>query len=63
MLALVSTRRRCPECAMQQTRKEVKAQASKLAEIRKALISAGYDTAARQAAALGVGRGVLPMPS
>ena len=42
--------------AMQQTRKEAKAQASKLKEIRKALISAGYDTTARQAAALGVGR-------
>jgi len=41
---------------MQQTRKEAKAQASKLKEIRKALISAGYDTTAMQAAALGVGR-------
>ena len=35
MMALVSTWGRCPECAMQQTRREAKAQASKLAEIRK----------------------------
>jgi hypothetical protein len=31
-------------------------QASKLAEIREALVSAGYDTSAKQAAALGVPR-------
>jgi len=31
-------------------------QASKLAEIREALVTAGYDTTAKQAAVLGVGR-------
>ena len=39
------------------SRPEAKAkQASKLAEIREALVAAGYDTAAKQAAALGVSR-------
>lgn len=38
-------------------RLEAKAkQASKLAEIREALVAAGYDTSAKQAAALGVSR-------
>ena len=41
---------------MRQNRKEAKAQTSKLAEIREALISAGCDTVAKQATALGVGR-------
>jgi hypothetical protein len=31
-------------------------QASKLAEIREALVAAGYDTTAKQAAILGIGR-------
>src|SRR5262245_13708196 len=42
---------------MRQDRRQAKArQASKLAEIREALISAGCDTTAKQAAALGLGR-------
>ena len=41
---------------MRQSRREAKAQTFKLAEIREALISAGFDTTAKQAAALGVGR-------
>src|SRR5262245_53336342 len=42
---------------MRQDRRQAKArQASKLAEIREALVSAGCDTTAKQAAALGLGR-------
>src|SRR5215471_1092110 len=41
---------------MRQNRGEAKAQASKIAEIRNALVSAGCDTTGKQAAALGVGR-------
>jgi hypothetical protein len=44
---------------MRETRKNRRAkatQASKLAEIREALVTAGYDTAAKQAAVLGVCR-------
>ena len=45
---------------MRQDRRKAKArQASKLAEIRDALISAGCDTAAKQAAALGLGRSTV----
>jgi len=43
--------------AVRQFRIEAKArQAAKLAEIREALVAAGYDTTAKQAAVLGVGR-------
>jgi hypothetical protein len=41
---------------MRKSRKEENALASKLAEIREALISAGCDTIDKQATALGVGR-------
>jgi len=41
---------------MRQSRREAKAQTFKLTEIREALISAGFDTTTKQAAALGVGR-------
>ena len=43
-------------CDMRQNPTEAKAQASKIAEIRNALVSAGCDTTGKQAAALGVGR-------
>jgi len=41
---------------MRQGRKAKARQASKIAEIRKALVSAGCETTAKQAVALGVGR-------
>jgi len=45
---------------MRQDRRKAKArQTSKLTEIREALLSAGYDTTAKQAAALGLGRSTV----
>ena len=41
---------------MRQTRKNRQRQASKLAEIREALIAAGYNSAAKQAEVLGLSR-------
>ena len=56
----MSTQRSYGRCAMRQDRRKAKArQTSKLTEIRDALLSAGYDTTPKQAAALGLGRSTV----